>query len=94
MYELAEKLDEAEAELERKEDLMKEMMEIINSLEEAQMIAEAEGGKNSDEYLDLKEEHEDLKKILEEKMIEEKNKAAMTPSPNREAEDENKEKEQ
>ena len=49
---------------------MREMMEIINSLEEAQMVAEAEGGKNTDDYRDLEEEHTDLKKILEEKMCE------------------------
>ena len=58
LYELSEKLDEAEEELERKEELMKEMMDIINQLEEAQMVHELEGGKNTE--TGRKKKHEPL----------------------------------
>ena len=49
---------------------MKEMMDIINQLEEAQMVHELEGGKNTEDYKNLQEEFDDLKMILEEKMTE------------------------
>jgi len=68
LFELSEKLDEAEDELERKEELMKEMMDIINQLEEAQMVRELEGGKETEDYKALQEEFDDLKMILEEQM--------------------------
>jgi len=70
LYELSEKLDEAEAELERKEELMREMMDIINALEESQMAAEQSSGKDTEAYKELQEEHADMKAILEEKITE------------------------